>query len=302
MRRRHDNSALSERNATALRRLAVIGARLAEDRRAAGSAARPEVDDGAGAPCPAPDAGRHLAPSAPTRSPLLSGLHDRLPMSVHARLGGAGLTAHHVVVVVAVVIGFIALAVWWLVSAQPSEVTPLSSVQSTSAPARPSDDASSPVDATASTAAKGKVVVDVTGKVRKPGIVSLRHGARVADAIEAAGGPRSKRVDLRALNLARVLVDGEQIVVGLPALPGATTTPEAGSTAPPDETSSAAPVNLNAATLEQLETLPGVGPVTAQAIVDWRTEHGQFTSVDELLEVNGIGEVTLEDLRDLVSV
>lgn len=301
MRRRHDNSALSERNATALRRLTVIGARLAEDRRAAGSAARPEVDDGAGAPCPAPDAGRHLAPSAPTRSPLLSGLHDRLPMSVHARLGGAGLTAHHVVVVMAVVIGFIALAVWWLVSAQPSEVTPLSSVQSTSA-APPSDDASSPVDATASTTAKGKVVVDVTGKVRKPGIVSLRHGARVADAIEAAGGPRSKRVDLRALNLARVLVDGEQIVVGLPSLPGATTPPDTGSTAPPGETSSATPVDLNAATLEQLETLPGVGPVTAQAIVDWRTEHGQFTSVDELLEVNGIGEVTLEELRDLVSV
>ncbi|MDN5852370.1 MAG: ComEA family DNA-binding protein [Actinomycetia bacterium] len=301
MRRRHDNE-LSERNATALRRLAIIGARLAEDRRSAEPSSHPEVEDSAGAPPPAPDAGRHLAPSTPPRSTLLSGLHDRLPRSVHARLGGAGLTAHHVVVVVAVVVGFIAVAVWWLVSAQPSEVTALSPVESTSAKrASTSDGASSPEGSSSSSAATGKVVVDVTGKVRKPGIVSLRQGSRVADAIDAAGGPRSKRVDLRALNLARVLVDGEQIVVGLPSVAGATTPPATGSTTP-GAAPPIAPINLNAATLEQLETLPGVGPVTGQSILDWRTENGRFTSVDELLEVDGIGEVTLADLRDLVTV
>ncbi len=293
---------MSERNVAALRRLAIIGARLADDRRAAEPPSHPEVPDPGGVPPPEPDTGRHLAPSAPPRSSLLSGLHDRLPMSVHARLGGAGLTAHHVVVVVAVVVAFLAVAVWWLVSAQPSEVTQLSSVESTSASPGKGDDAGSPADS-ASPEPKGKVVVDVTGKVRKPGIVSLRQGSRVADAIEAAGGPRSKRVDLRALNLARVLVDGEQIIVGLPDVSGATAPPATGATSTtPGSESPAAPINLNTATLEQLETLPGVGPVTGQAIVDWRTEHGQFTSIDELLEVDGIGEVTLEDLRELVSV
>ncbi|MGH3360012.1 MAG: helix-hairpin-helix domain-containing protein, partial [Nocardioidaceae bacterium] len=249
--------------------------------------------------------GRHLAPSASPRGAWLGGLHDRLPLFVHARLGGAGLTAHHVVVVVAVVVGFVALATWWLVSSRPSAVEPVGTVEThaSAAPSvSPSTDAPESVGTVGEAAADpgARVIVDVTGKVRDPGIVSLRGGSRVVDAIEAAGGTLHRGVDLSSVNLARVLVDGEQIIVGMPAVaptdPGAVPPTTAPGTTP------VATVNLNTATLEQLDTLPGVGPVTGQAILDWRTENGQFTSVDELLEVDGIGEVTLADLRDLVTV
>jgi competence protein ComEA len=108
-------------------------------------------------------------------------------------------------------------------------------------------------------------------------------------------------VQTRSLNLARPLVDGEQIVVGLrvPAMAG---NPGTGTGVTPTTGSSIAPVNLNTATAEQLDTLPGIGPVTAQAILDWRTENGSFTSVDELLEVSGIGDATLADIAPYVYV
>ena len=116
------------------------------------------------------------------------------------------------------------------------------------------------------------------------------------DALEAAGGAQ-RGVDLTPLNLARVLVDGEQILVGVDPPAAAVAGPGTGGTGGPGVA-----VNLNTATLEELDALPGVGPVTAQAILDWRTENGRFTSVDDLLDVAGIGEKTLEDLRDRVSV
>jgi competence protein ComEA len=140
------------------------------------------------------------------------------------------------------------------------------------------------------------VVVDVAGKVRRPGIVVLEPGARVVDALEAAGGARPG-VSLAGLNLARVLVDGEQIVVGQRAPPGA-----AASVVGSPGTDPGVLVNLNSASATELDGLPGVGPVTAQAILDWRTEHGAFRSVDQLLDVDGIGEKTLEDLAPLVTV
>lgn len=136
-----------------------------------------------------------------------------------------------------------------------------------------------------------RLVVSVVGKVRHPGLVSVPAGSRVADAVRAAGGALPE-ADLTALNMARRLADGEQIVVGVPvaAVPSGT-----GGTG-------ASPVNLNAATLDQLDALPGVGPVIAQRIVDWRSAHGPFTSVDQLGEIDGIGARTLEHLRPLVSV
>lgn len=143
-----------------------------------------------------------------------------------------------------------------------------------------------------------EIVVDVGGKVRKPGIHSLPAGSRVADALRAAGGVRpGTKTD--GLNRARFLVDGEQVIVGAPApapRPGAGPAPSgpAGAAGP------AAPVSLNTATTDQLDTLPGVGPVLAQHIIDYRTQHGGFRSVDELREVNGIGERRFADLRDLV--
>lgn len=140
------------------------------------------------------------------------------------------------------------------------------------------------------------MTVDVAGKVRRPGIAVLDEGARVIDALEAAGGVRAG-VDVAGLNLARVLVDGEQILVGVapPAGVAATTVPTTG--APP-----AALVDLNTADGAQLETLPEVGPVTAASILAWRDTHGGFTSVDELLEVDGIGEATLAKIAPHVTV
>jgi competence protein ComEA len=142
------------------------------------------------------------------------------------------------------------------------------------------------------------VVVHVTGAVRRPGLVDLPGGSRVDDAVAAAGGA-TRRADLASVNLARLLVDGEQIVVlrkGETAPAGASG-PSTGGTASPGQ-----PVDLNLATLEQLDGLPGVGPVLAQRIIDYRTAHGRFSSVDELTEVSGIGERTLADLKPLVRV
>jgi competence protein ComEA len=157
--------------------------------------------------------------------------------------------------------------------------------------------------AAASGASSGtRVTVDVAGKVRRPGVTTLPAGSRVVDALRRAGGARS-RVDLSALNLARVLVDGEQILVGRPAQAGGIAAGAAA--AAPDASASGAAgalVNVNTATLDQLDTLPGVGPVTAQKILDWRTSHGAFSSVDELMEVDGIGEKTLADLAPHVTL
>ncbi|WP_437020291.1 helix-hairpin-helix domain-containing protein [Streptomyces sp. enrichment culture] len=154
------------------------------------------------------------------------------------------------------------------------------------------------------------IVVDVSGKVRDPGIHRLPTGSRVADALHAAGGVKPG-TNTDGLNRARFLVDGEQVIVGGPAHVGGT---GAGGTAPGGAADSAgsagaaagaaaapaAPVPLNTATADQLDTLPGVGPVLAQHIIDYRTQHGGFRSVDELREVNGIGDRRFADLRNLV--
>ncbi|MER6102081.1 ComEA family DNA-binding protein [Streptomyces sp. NPDC001832] len=138
----------------------------------------------------------------------------------------------------------------------------------------------------------------MSGKVRRPGIHRLPSGARVADALRAAGGARPG-IDLAGLNRARVLMDGEQIVVGAPpGLPAASGTGAAATGGSGSPTTG--PVSLNSATVEQLDTLPGVGPVLAQHIVDYRTQHGGFRSVDELREVNGIGDRRFADLQPLV--
>ncbi|CAL9419620.1 hypothetical protein SUDANB58_01818 [Streptomyces sp. enrichment culture] len=150
----------------------------------------------------------------------------------------------------------------------------------------------------ASPPAGAEIVVDVGGKVREPGIHRLPAGSRVEDALRAAGGVRPG-TDTDGLNRARLLVDGEQVVVGGPA-PAPVPVPGAGGPAGAVTAGPAAPLSLNTATADQLETLPGVGPVLARHIVDYRTQHGGFRSVDELREVNGIGERRFADLRNLV--
>ncbi len=143
------------------------------------------------------------------------------------------------------------------------------------------------------------LVVDVAGRVRRPGIVELPAGSRVVDAIHAAGGAR-RGVNTTSLNLARQLLDGEQIVVGL-RVPAVDLVPSPGISGAVTPVA-VVPIDLNAASQEELETLPGIGPVTAASILAWRTENGAFTSVDELLEVSGIGDVTLADIEDYVHV
>ncbi len=142
-----------------------------------------------------------------------------------------------------------------------------------------------------------RVVVDVVGGVRRPGLYRLSQGSRIADAIARAGGSTPKAA-LAQVNLAAPLADGEQVVVPIRGRAGAAFSSGSGSAGPGG--TAAAPVQLSTATLEQLDTLPGVGPVTAQKILDFRTKHGSFSSVDELDAVPGIGPKRLEQLRDLV--
>jgi competence protein ComEA len=138
--------------------------------------------------------------------------------------------------------------------------------------------------------------VHVAGAVRRPGVYTLKNGARVRDAVRRAGGV-SSRGDANAINLAAKLTDGAQVIVPLKAGEAIAGTGSSGSaTAAPS-----APISLGDATAEQLDTLDGVGPATAEKIIQWRTEHGGFTSVDDLGEVPGIGPKKLEALRSQVT-
>ena len=154
----------------------------------------------------------------------------------------------------------------------------------------------------------GRIVVHVVGEIARPGIVLLPQGARVIDAVTAAGGALPS-ADLERINLARAVADGEQVHVPAPGeqiLPGAfgsTIGPVGGQGVTGGSAAAASGrVNLNTAGLAELDTLPGVGPVLAQRILDWRREHGRFTSVDELGEVSGIGERLLAQLADRVTL
>jgi competence protein ComEA len=228
--------------------------------------------------------------------------------------GRRRLSAQHLAVVALAVAALVTLAAWWALRSVPqADPVPLSVARSVPPPTGPlagstapdpgTSPASTPtggVPVSASAQSTG-LVVDVAGKVRRPGIVELPAGSRVIDALAAAGGARPG-VDTADLNLARPLVDGEQIVVGLDvptAPPGS-----AGGAPPPVGSTAAAPasVDINTADQTELETLPGIGPVTAQSILAWRTENGVFSSVDQLLDVSGIGEATLADIEPYVHV
>ena len=146
--------------------------------------------------------------------------------------------------------------------------------------------------ATGRPSAVALLVIDVVGAVRRPGLVRLRQGSRIADAVARAGGATG-RADLALVNLAAPLADGEQVVVpsrGAANGPGA-----------PASSAASGPVNLSTATAAQLDALPGIGPVTAQKILDYRTQHGGFSSVDELDAIPGIGPARIDQLRGLVA-
>lgn len=141
-------------------------------------------------------------------------------------------------------------------------------------------------------ASSAKLVVDVAGAVRRPGLHALAPGTRIADAVAAAGGATAK-ADINAVNLAAPIADGEQIVV--PARGSGAGGASSGAAPSPT-----APLDLNSASLEQLDALPGIGPTTAQKILDFRQAHGPFHSVAELDAVPGIGQGRLEQLKGLV--
>jgi competence protein ComEA len=209
---------------------------------------------------------------------------DRLAMLSRREVIGLG-------VVLAVTI---AGAAMWYVRSLPEPVR-ISATSRSTAPGSPDQPQAGPPPATPSPAA---LFVHVAGWVRRPGVFELHEGERVIDAIEAAGGARPA-ASLDGLNLAAPLADGTQILVPKQATEGSATTvpgvPDSSGTDP-------AKVNVNTADVTQLETLPGIGVVLAQTIVDHREENGPFSSVDELEDVSGIGPATLEEIRDLVTL
>lgn len=250
----------------------------------------PDTAEAGDEPAPVPRPGRHAARRFGRSVPGV------VPETLRGRvaLGPPQLA----LVAVLVAVG-LALTTWWVVRGDPRPVAaPVSAqpVPGLATPASGSVPASTAPLGGASAIAVDEVTVDVAGQVRRPGIVVLDAGSRVVDAIEAAGGARP-RADLTGLNLARVLVDGEQVLVGVPAPAVAGVTAGGSSPATPG-----AMVNLNSATAAELELLPEVGPVTAAAILAWRDEHGGFTAVEELLEVDGIGDATLATIAPHVTV
>ena len=148
-----------------------------------------------------------------------------------------------------------------------------------------------PVAALPSPTPRG-IVVDVGGRVRRPGLVTVPLGSRVADAVRAAGGPL-RRSDLALLNLAAKVSDGQLLLIGVSGAVPTGADPTSGSSGP---------VNLNSATADQLDSLPGIGPVLAQRIIDWRTAHNGFRSVRDLDQVSGIGDSIFAELEPLVAV
>jgi competence protein ComEA len=272
-------------------------------------------------PKPALSAEDAQAESAPTRSDGSAvGSEGRArPAARHVgtrrtEYGRWEVSGQHVTVAALCVVLLVVVVAWWALRSVPQaeqvnlssqRVLPTPGVEGThpSFASASSVGGGAPIGPTASggTAGSSRLVIDVAGRVRHPGIVELPPGSRVVDAIAAAGGARPG-VPLTSLNLARLLVDGEQIVVGIrvPVLGGSG--PSGGSGVGGSTTGGIASVALNTATADQLDTLPGIGPVTAQAILQWRADNGPFTSVDELLEVSGIGDATLSDIRPYVYV
>ncbi|MEV0599759.1 ComEA family DNA-binding protein [Streptomyces sp. NPDC050315] len=265
-----------------------------------------------------PDAWGRPGPLPPARWRVA--LQERLPLWIQLRCGTDPKALGALAVVLLIAVAFAAHHFW---NARPQTVrAPTAQHASAAAPgsdptaaeqagpaglAGPSGAAAGGNTAGAaagavSGAADRRIVVDVAGKVRRPGIHRLPPGARVADALRAAGGALPG-TNTRTLNRARLLADGEQVVVGAPAAAPPASGSAAGGVSGGSAVAGGAPagpVSLNSATADQLDTLPGVGPVLAQHIIDFRTQHGGFASVDQLQEVNGIGDRRFADLRPLV--
>lgn len=278
-----------------------------------------------------------VRPSAPTAAVPGSGI-GLVRRLLAERLGGGSFGRSQLAVIVVIVLLGLGLAGWSVLRARPVALasaaptvgvsTPTPSASAT--PGQPSPAAVgapvAPTTAASPTAAASSAVpmikVQVLGAVRHPGVVALPAGSRVVDAIDRVGGTTKSAV-LGDLNLAQPLADGQQIFIarqqGQSQVRNPVAVPPAESGADPTGSTGGAggsasggsssespaagqPIDLNTATLDQLDQLPNIGPVTAQKIIDWRTQHGHFDSVDELEEVEGIGPKTYADLAPLVTV
>ncbi|MFP5283536.1 MAG: helix-hairpin-helix domain-containing protein [Actinomycetes bacterium] len=259
----------------------------------------PDPEDGSGM------AERRRLRTVPV-APAEEELADDLANGV-SRLGSTGgFGRFQVGVVAALVLVGLVCAGWAVLRARPVALAapvPVPSVAGTSNPPRPTPARSGP------TVPPTTIMVHVLGAVRRPGVVTLPERGRVRDAIAEAGGLRGN-ADLAELNLAQVLADGQQLLIGTERHPAGAVRdgsgPSTGGGRPsggsPSSASAGTPVDLNQATEAQLDQLPGVGPVTAGRILGWRTEHGRFTRVEELQEVDGIGPKTYAQILPHVRV
>ncbi|NUP22551.1 MAG: ComEA family DNA-binding protein [Streptomyces sp.] len=283
-------------------RRADVGASEEDLRGAPGGGEAVASDAGDAEVRAAPGAGDR---QARTRARIGPALRERMPVWLQARCGLERRSVVALTVVLVLAAGF-AVQHFWAGRAQSVRAPEVVRAAASYGGGEPGEEPGAGTPAAGAQGAVGtaapEIVVDVGGKVREPGIHRLPAGSRVADALRAAGGVR-RGTNTDSLNRARFLVDGEQVIVGAPgAVPGAA--PGAGSGSGSGGAAAGAapagPVPLNTATVDQLDTLPGVGPVLAQHIIDYRTQHGGFRSVDELREVNGIGDRRFADLRNLV--
>jgi len=259
-----------------------------------------------------------LTGAAPSDSPpphdegqggsLLARVRSRVPASLRGRRLDPGVRGVAGLAVLAAVAALVAVVLAWRSAPRPASVAlPRPVVDATGTPVAGAAAGGAPTGVRPSAAAQ--VVVEVAGKVARPGVVRLPAGSRVGDAVHAAGGlsPGNSTI---GLSMARRLVDGEQIVVGAPGPAAAGAAPASGTPSGTPSSSSGgaaaaltdAPLDLNAATVAQLDALPGVGPVLAQRIVAWREQHGGFTSPDQLRQVSGLGGKKGEALMPLVRV
>ncbi|SNT27644.1 ComEA family DNA-binding protein [Actinacidiphila glaucinigra] len=243
--------------------------------------------------------GRRAVPDPPGRrvgGAWRLALTERLPTWFSVRCGIEARTAAALAVVLLVALAF-AVHHFWTGRPRTVAVPPVAAaLPAAEAPAAARTSAAAgPRAPSPAPGAKPVLVVDVAGKVKVPGLRRLPAGSRVADAVAAAGGALPG-ADTSALNLARPLADGEQIVVGRPVPP-----PVAGVPGVAGVAGASGPVSLSTATAEQLDALPGVGPVLARHIIDYRGRHGGFTSVEQLRDVNGIGDRRFSDLKPLVT-
>ncbi|MCP9945877.1 ComEA family DNA-binding protein [Streptomyces somaliensis] len=271
------------------------------------SAAAPPVGPSAHSEVPVPPYTPSAALPAGAGQRWRLALRERLPVWVQTR---CGLERRALGALAVLLVAGVALAAYGFGAGRPETVRAPETVghaattaTTATAPAEPPPPAAAAPPPTgpppSADPSAGAVVVDVSGRVRRPGVLRLPPGSRVVDALRAAGGV-PPGTDTTGLNRARVLVDGEHVLVGVPAAgpPGA---PPPGAPADTTGTGTAeGPVSLNTATVEQLDTLPGVGPVLARHIVEHRARHGGFRSIEELREVHGIGARRFADLRPRV--